>query len=181
MSVTRPLPARQDAMRRRILMLCGLDPGTVLAERDARPVPPPQRLPIFEEVLALAADDAARLGDAAARPEHLLVGLLRSNDVFIGLLMAARGVDLARVGVAFAGRLRTAGDRVGGSTPPWHPEAAAVIDAAVAVATERRHDVVHGGHLLLALLRGERNPVIDCLMDVGTDGRAVAEEVARML
>jgi hypothetical protein len=167
------------AERRRILELCGLDPVAVLAERDARPVPPPVRLPVFEEVLALAADDAARTGHTEVRPEHLLVGLLRLGDGPLSLLVRAGQMDIQRLRAEMAERLRPPGDRVEQPALAMHPDATAAVEAAVALATERRQDVVHVVHLLAALLRDERGAAALLLAAYGVDRRAVLEALPR--
>jgi ankyrin repeat protein len=141
-----------DAERRRIVELCGMDPDAILAERDARPVPPPERLPGFDEALALAVDDAARLGQRDVRAENLLFGLLRADDLR-GFLARAALMDVARFHAERSDRLRPATDRVEAGDLPMHPEARAAVDAAIALATERRQDVVHPLHLLRALTR----------------------------
>ena len=171
--------APTDADRRRILALCGLDAATVLAERDARPVPPPVRLPVFEEALALAADDAARTGQAEVGSEHLLVGLLRLGDGPLALLVHAGGMALDRLRAEMADRLRAPGDRVEHASLPMHPEAQAVVDAAVALATARRQDVVHGLHLLAALVSDARGSVAALLARYGVNAGTVAEALPR--
>jgi hypothetical protein len=170
-----------DAGRRRILVLCGLDPVRVLAERDARPVPPPTRLPVFEEVLALAADDASRAGETAVRPEHLLVGLLRLGGAPLALLVSAGRMELERLRADMADRLHPPGDRGEHAAIAMHPDAQAAVDAAVALATERRQDMVHGVHLLAALLRDALGPVAPLLARYGVDQSAVREALQRAL
>ena len=170
-----------DASRRRILALCGLDATTVLAERDARPVPPPVRLPVFDEALALAADDAARLGHAEVRPEHLLVGLLRLGDAPLHDLLNAGRMDLERLRAELGDRLRAPGDRVDHPALPMHPDARSMVDAAIALATERRQEVVHGVHLLATLLREEGGAAAALLARCGGDLRAAAEALPRWL
>jgi ATP-dependent Clp protease ATP-binding subunit ClpC len=158
-----------------------LDPATVLAERDARPVPPPLRLPVFDEALALAADDAARLGHAAVQPEHLLVGLLRQGDPSLALLVHAGRLDLDRLRTALGERLRAPGNRVNHPGLPMHADAQAAVEAAVALATERRQEVVHGVHLLAVLLREEYGGAGALLTGCGGDLRAAAEALPRWL
>jgi hypothetical protein len=142
-----------DATRRRIVELCGMDPAVVLAERDARPAPTPTRLPAFDEALALAGDDAARHGQLVVEPENLLVGLLRAGGLTLEFLAGAGRVDLGRLREELADRLRPAADRVESHGLPISADAQAAVDAAVALATERRGGAIHGLHLLFALTR----------------------------
>ena len=169
-----------DADRRRIVELCGLNPDAVLAERDARPMPPPGRLPLFDEALELARDDAARLGRPHVGVENLLVGLLRGSELPHRLAGAAH-MDLQRLGRDMADRLRPATDRVARRDLPMDADAQAAVDAAIALATERRQDVVHTLHLLLALTRAGRGPAVELLTRYGADTTALNAELEKGL
>jgi hypothetical protein len=171
----------RDVERRRILEACGLDPVQVLAERDARPVPPPTRLPVFDEALALAADDAARLGLAEVQTGNVLVGLLRVGGGVLDFLVRPGGMNLDRLRVELAERLRPPSDRVAQATRPLDHGAQLAVDLAVYIATGRRSDVVHGAHLLAALLDEERGPAAEILTEYGVDRRAVRHALSRAL
>lgn len=141
-----------DPERRRILELCGLDPAAVLAERDARPVPPPRRRPDLEKALALAADDAARVGQRDVGPMNLLVGLMRVGGPPLEFLRDSRRTDLTRLHAELAERLQPVPHRPEHTDLPMRADAQAAVDTATAFARERGDDVVAGLHLLLALL-----------------------------
>jgi hypothetical protein len=170
-----------DANRRRIVELCGMDPDVVLAERDARPAPPPARLAVFEEALALAGDDAARLGQPDVRPDNLLVGLLRVGGLPLEFLAATGRMDLARFRRELADRLRPAADRVEPRDLPMGADAQVVVEAAVALATERRGDVVHGLHLFFALTRSGHGPATEFLARYGASAAALNVELEKWL
>ena len=144
-----------DDARRRIVQLCGLDPEQILAEHAAAPVPPPVRDPEFEEALTLAADDAARLGQPDVRPENLLIGLLRAGGRTLHLLAQAVPIDLPRLRSELDDRLSPPGERVDRRGLSLRADAQEVLDAAIALAAERRRDTVDGIHLLSALTQGE--------------------------
>jgi hypothetical protein len=169
-----------DGERWRIVELCGMDPEAVLAELDARPVPSPTLLPMTEEALALAVDDAARLGQAHVGVENLLVGLLRGAEAPLHFLRVAR-IDLIRFRTELADRLRPAMDRVERRDLPMHADAQAVVDAAVALATERRQDVVNTFHLLFALTRSGRGQAVEMLARYGADTAAMKAELQKLL
>ncbi len=170
-----------DADRRRIVALCGMDPDAVLAARDVRPAPPPTRLPAFEEVLALAGDDAARLGQPDIRPENLLLGLLRVGGPPLQFLAEAGGMDRARFRGELADRLRSAADRVERCDLPMRADAHEAVEAAVALATERRSDVVHGLHLLCALTRAGHGPAPEFLARYGVSAAALYVELEKWM
>lgn len=146
-----------DPERRRIAELCGLDPVAVLAERDARQVPPPRLLPDLEKALALAEEDAARLGQQDVSPVNLLVGLMRIGGPPLEVLRNSGRTALTRVMAALSERLRSVAESIAPPGPAAAAElslstaAHAAVNAAIAFATERRSDVVDGLHLLLAL------------------------------
>jgi hypothetical protein len=169
-----------DAGRRRIVELCGMDPDAVLAERDARPTPPPVLLPMVRTALALAVDDAARLEQHVVGAENLLIGLLRATDAPLHVLLAAR-MELARFRTELADRLRPVEDRTAARDLPMNADAQAAVDAAVAVATERRQDVVNPFHLLFALTRFGDGPAVALLARYAADIAAMNVELERLI
>ena len=168
-----------DANRRHIVELCGMDPDTVLAERNARPAPTPIRLPVFEQALALARDDAARLDQPDVRPENLLIGLLRVGGPPLHVLTEAGRMDLVLFHSDLAQRLRPPTECGEPRDLPMGIDAQAAIEQAISVAMERRSDVVHGIHLLLALTRDVHDPVSDLLARYGVDAAALTVALTR--
>jgi ATP-dependent Clp protease ATP-binding subunit ClpA len=158
-----------------------MDPVVVLSERDARPAPPPIRLPAFEEALALAGDDAARLGQRDIQPENLLIGLLRAGHPELELLAHAGQMDIARFRGELADRLGPSADRVEPHDLPMNADAQGAVKAAVALAAERRGDVVHGVHLLLALTRAAHGPATALLARYGANVATLNVELEKWL
>jgi ATP-dependent Clp protease ATP-binding subunit ClpA len=158
----------QNADRRRIVELCGMDPDSILAERDARPVNPPVVHPKLQEAIELAGDDAFRLGQSDIRPENLLFGLLRIGDLPFMFFTSVSRMDLDQFRTDMKDRVRPIEDRVHRPSLPFHPDAQAMIQAAIASATERRRDWVHGLHLLYVLTRAEQGAVADLLAQYGS-------------
>jgi hypothetical protein len=158
----------QNADRRRIVELCGMDPHSILAERDARPVNPPVVHPKLQEALALAGDDAFRRGQSDIRPENLLFGLLRMGHLPFMFFTSVSRMDLDRFRTDMKDRVRPIEDRVDHPGLPFHPDAQAMLQAAIAIATERRRDSVHGLHLLYALTRAEQGAVAELLARYGS-------------
>ena len=173
--------APADANRRRIVELCGMDPAVILSERDARPAPPPIRLPAFEEALALAGDDAARLGQRDIQPENLLIGLLRAGYPELELLAHAGQMDIARFRGELADRLGPSADRVEPRDLRMNADAERAVKAAIALATERRGDVVHGVHLFLALTRAAHGPATALLARYGANVATLNVELEKWL
>ena len=170
----------QDADRRRIVELCGMDPDAILAERDAQPVNPPVVDPKLQEALELAGDDASRLGQSDIGPENLLFGLLRSGGPPLMFFTRVSRIDLDRFRADVWERVRPTGDHVGAPLP-LHPDAEATIQAATAIATERRSETVNGLHLLYALAREGRGTAADLLAHYGSSAAILNAELERAL
>ena len=160
--------APEHANRRRVVELCGMDPDAILAERDARPVNPPGLDAKLGEALELAGDDARRLGQSDVRPENLLFGLLRSGGLPLMYFTKVSRMDLDRFRADVWDRVRPMEDRIDRPDLPLHPDAAAAIQAARALATERRREMVQGLHLLYALTNGPDGAVAALLARYGS-------------
>lgn len=85
--------------------------------------------------------------------------------------------DLERLRVDLKDRVRPAEDRVERPELPLHADAQAVLQAATALATERRRDVVHGFHLLSALTRAGQGAVAELLARYGSSAAVVNAEL----
>jgi hypothetical protein len=140
-----------NAERRRIAELCGMDPDALLAERDTRPSPPPRIDASLQHALALAGDDAARIGQPDVRPENLLIGLLRAGGPALNFLNHGGQMDVERFRAELADRVAPRDDDGNRPRPPMHADAQAALDAAIALAVARRHAELYGLHLLHAL------------------------------
>lgn len=164
--------APENAACRRVVELCGMDPDAVLAERDARPVNPPGLLPMLQEALELAGNDAFRLGQSDIRPENLLFGLLSNHGPSL-LITKVNPIDLDRFRAEVCDRVRSIEDRVDRPQLPLHPDSQATMQAAIAIATERRREIVNGFHLLYALTQVNDGPVADLLTRYGSSAATV--------
>lgn len=165
--------APQDADRRRIVELCGLNPGDILAERDARPVNPPGVEPKLRQALELAGDDAFRLGQSEIHPVNLLFGLLRGGGPPLAFFTEGSRVDVERFGADMRDRVHPIEDRIQRAELPLHPDAQAAIQAAIALATERGRETVQGLHLLSALTQPGHGAVADLLARYGSSASLV--------
>jgi hypothetical protein len=172
----------QDSDRRRIAELCGLDPDTVLRERNARPLPPPEIEPRLKEALELAGDDAARLGQSDIRPENLLFGLLRiNNSLPLVFFTEVSKMNIERFRADYGVRVRSSQDRLERTALPLHAEALAAVQAAIAAATQRRREGVGPHHLLYALLRTDHGVAADLLARYGANAATLSAEMERSL
>ena len=137
--------------------------------------------PKLQEALELAGDDAFRLGQSEIGPENLLFGLLRGGGLPVGYFTKVSRMDLDRFRADVSDRVLPAKDRVERPKIPLNPDAQATVQAAIASATERRREMVHGLHLLYALTRTENGPAGDWLARYGSSAAAVNTELQRAL
>ncbi|MBV9880534.1 MAG: hypothetical protein JO180_08555 [Gemmatirosa sp.] len=158
----------EDADRRRIAAICGLDPDAILAERAARPLAPPTPDAALQLALDLAADDAFRRGQADVGAESLLFGLLGAGGLPLGFFTRASRMDHDRFRSDFAEHLPSPTDRVAHPPLPLRADAHAALDAATAFATERRSETVQGLHVLWGLTRAPDGPVAELLARYGS-------------
>ena len=167
----------EDPERRRMLVLCGMDPDEVLAERNARPAPTPEPSPGLKKAIALASDDAARQGRREVGPENLFIGMMRAWESPVYLLHEMK-IDVRRFRAALAERLAPSDEGAERLELPMDAEAHAGMDDAIALATERRRGELHDFHLLTALTRQPDGPVGRLLASLGVDPAAFHERAA---
>jgi ATP-dependent Clp protease ATP-binding subunit ClpA len=158
-----------------------MDPDAIVAELRARPVDPLGVDPRLQEALELAGDDAFRLGQSEIGPENLLFGLLRRGGLPVGYFTKVSRMDLDRFRADVSDRVGPVESRVERPKIPLNPDAQAIIQAAIASATERRRKNVNGIHLLYALTREENGPAGDWLARYGSSAAALNTELQRAL
>lgn len=171
----------QDDKRRRIAELCGMDSNAILAERDARTPGPPPIAPELQEALELASDDAVRRGQTEVVPENLLFGLLRAGGLPLLYLTQVSKIDLDRFRVDVRDRVRPADDRIPAEVLPMHGEARAALNAAIAIAGERRRDAAKGLHLLYSLTRAGTGFAAELLKRYGASVSELNAAIERAL
>jgi ATP-dependent Clp protease ATP-binding subunit ClpA len=167
--------------RRRIVEACGMDPDAILAERDARPVAPPEIHPMVREALELAGDDAARLGQGDIRPENLFVGLLRCTANLSHYIIKLSGADLERFRADFAERILPSSERLQRTALVLHPDSQALVQESSTLTTERRSDLVNVYSLLFALTRKGHGVVPDLLARYGGNVAPLNTQLERSL
>jgi len=90
-------------------------------------------------------------------------------------------MDVERFGRDVKTRVAPGMDAVEGPKLSLHSEAQAVVQAAIAIATERRSEVVHGLHLLYALLRSPESGAADLLTRYGGEPASVVAELEKAI
>jgi hypothetical protein len=171
----------QSEERRRVVVLCGLDPDTIIAERDARQQVRPELDTYAREAISYAAEDAVRLGQPDVGIENLVVGLLRGGGRPLYFLKDVGRTDVSRLRAALGERLLPFDMASVQSTPPMHSTARAAIEAAMEIATRRRADAVEDLHLLYAIVHANRDVVAALLAPHGASVAAIDEGLGAWL
>jgi hypothetical protein len=166
---------------RRIVELCGLDPDAILAERDARPATPLGVDPELQKALDFAGDDAFRLGRSDIDPENLLFGLLRSGGLPLMFITKVSGVDLDRFRAHVWERINVKDDIVDRPKLPLNPASQTMINAAIAVATEKHREQLQGLHLLYALTQDDHGPLASLLARYGSSAATLKDKMESSL
>lgn len=103
-------------------------------------------------VLALAQEEAQRLGHPYIGTEHLLLGLVREGDGVAGKVLQSLDVDLARVRDSVEHIIRRSDREVHGEIG-LTPRAKKVVELAVDEARRMGHRYIGTEHLLLGIVR----------------------------
>jgi hypothetical protein len=167
--------------RRRIAIACGLDPDKVIAERDARPVPPPGTHPDLPAALELAGDDAARLGQSDIKAENVLFGMLRSGGAGQMFFTRVSRMDIERFVAELRHRLLPKEDRIAHAPLPLHPDAQALLRAAIDRVTSLRGDLVNSHHLLYEMTKSGEGFAADLLARYRGDMAVMNAELGKGL
>jgi len=164
---------------RRIVELMGFDPDALLAEHRATLVPEPTfgfRVP---EVLALAGDDAHRLGATVVSVEHLFFGLLRARCGVQSLVRQASRLDLRRFADHYRERLRPHDEVLHAQALVLSAEVeTALADARILTKALRREEI-SPDRILYALVQHDQQPIAQLLLTFGADLGALRRELAR--
>jgi hypothetical protein len=167
-----------SAELRTILELCGAGtPEEALTAFDAQRPSPPPLAEKLQETFAVAGDDAARRGQTEIGVENLFIAFLRQTFV-LGFLSSS-GVDLERLRDTFADRLLPAADRVSRPPLPFDTEMKALVERAVAIADERRRELVTVIPLFAALIERDGTFTTDAIVECGGDLSRLRDKLAR--
>ena len=90
-------------------------------------------------------------------------------------------MDLDRFRADVADRVRAVVDRAARPRLPVDADAQAAIQAAIALATERRRETVQGLHLLYALTRAGHGTAADLLARYGGNAAILNQELERAM
>jgi ATP-dependent Clp protease ATP-binding subunit ClpC len=133
----------------------------------------------WEHMLALASEEASRLGHSAISTEHLLLALLHDD-------ISEAAQVLNELGVALDETRRTVATLSGKTAAEpqvlaFHPDAQRAIQFAMNEAHQRNHPVVGTEHLLLGLIHDDANGAVRVLQHLHMSPEQVRAEVTQLL
>lgn len=115
------------------------------------------------KVMALANQEAQRLGDEYIGPEHILLGLVRETSGVAANVLQNFGVDLRAVRIE-VDKVRKSGTEAGGvGGLPETPRTKRVIEYAIEESRNLNHSHVGTEHMLVGLLREEEGAAAQVL------------------
>jgi ATP-dependent Clp protease ATP-binding subunit ClpC len=132
--------------------------------------------------LMAARDEAAFLHHEYVGTEHILLGLLRTDDGVPIAALRALGVDPAALRQRFLDSLERgkAEGNVGPDLPYTH-RAKKILEEAMKEARERSHSYVGTEHLFLGILRERKGLAAQALEREGLSEESVRKETIRIL
>lgn len=139
----------------------------------------------FEEeavrAILAARDEACHLGHGAVGPEHLLVGLARTDSRTVGFLQTQSAS--AAMLVEALKRVLGQGEGTAPADLPFTAEAQRAIARSWSLAEEHHHGTIEAAHLLLAVLPrlGEDSGVSSVLLAAGLDAQQLLSSVKNAL
>lgn len=140
-----------DADTRRIGERCGVDVEAALNARRARKSPSLDFSPELQKVIALASDDATRMGQRIVHVEKFLHGLSRAGGAPQYWIARNGGMDFNAFRDAVLDRVRHGDACTDAPVLALDAESQEAIAAAVGLAAQRHDETAHGMHLIAVL------------------------------
>jgi ATP-dependent Clp protease ATP-binding subunit ClpC len=131
--------------------------------------------------LARAREESARLRHEYVGTEHMLLGLLRQDNIAVGVIESFGVNPDALVDAVDSVVKKGASGHTTGPDLPYTSRAKKVLELAMTEARDLAHSYVGTEHLLLGLLREERGIAAELLVDAGITLDAARERVLQAL
>ena len=128
------------------------------------------------QVVVLAQDEARLLKHNYIGTEHLLLGLLRSEDSPAWAVLQSLGVGLEEARAHVASIVGPGEDDVTGQVP-FTPRAKKVLELSLREAVSCGHDYIGTEHILLGIVRENDGIAAKVLLEFGADADTVREAV----
>ncbi len=132
------------------------------------------------KVLALAQQEAGRLGHDYIGTEHLLLGLLAEGEGVAAKALGTLNINLEAVRTQVENTIGR-GEKGEGSEAAYTPRAKKVIELSVEEAQSLGHNYIGTEHLLLGLIREGEGVAAQVLTGMGADINQVRQRVIELL
>lgn len=133
----------------------------------------------IKDVLTYSKEEAIRLGNAFIGPEHLFLGILREGESVAINVLNNLEVDIPEAKKKIEKRIRTESPIKIKETDniPLLKSSERILKLVYLEARDMKNDVIHTGHLLLAVLRDENNLISKLLYEEGIDYNIIRQEI----
>jgi ATP-dependent Clp protease ATP-binding subunit ClpC len=132
------------------------------------------------EALSLALEAARELGHSYIGSEHILLGLLRESNSVAAKVLEQNKIEADEVEKIVA-ELVGRGEPSDVTPQDLTPRAKRIIELAYLEARGMGHNYVGTEHLLMGILREGDSVAVRLLIQLGTDPRALYEDIIRMM
>lgn len=136
-----------------------------------------------QKVLALALEEAVRLGHKDIGTEHVLLGLIREGDGIAAKALQALGLGLDKIQAEVEALIGRGTDQTptGNYTPNYTPRAKKVIELSMDEARKLGHTYVGTEHILLGLIREGEGIAARIMNNLGVSLNKARQQVLQLL
>jgi len=134
-----------------------------------------------KKVMALANQEASRLGHQYIGTEHILLGLVKEGSGVGANVLRNMNADLRTIRTAVEELVKGADEAVAMGKLPHSPKAKRVIEFAVEEARQLNHNYIGTEHILLGLLREQDGKAVQVLGGLGIRIEEVRDGVLNLL
>ncbi|WP_232699765.1 ATP-dependent Clp protease ATP-binding subunit [Brevibacillus daliensis] len=137
-----------------------------------------------QKVLALALEEAIRLGHKDIGTEHVLLGLVREGEGIAAKALQALGLGLDKIQSeveSLIGRAPEQPSQPGNYTPNYTPRAKKVIELSMDEARKLGHTYVGTEHILLGLIREGEGIAARIMNNLGVSLNKARQQVLQLL
>ncbi|QQE74642.1 ATP-dependent Clp protease ATP-binding subunit [Brevibacillus composti] len=135
-----------------------------------------------QKVLALALEEAVRLGHKDIGTEHVLLGLIREGEGIAAKALQSLGLGLDKIQSEVESLIGRGTEQAGGNyTPNYTPRAKKVIELSMDEARKLGHTYVGTEHILLGLIREGEGIAARIMNNLGVSLNKARQQVLQLL
>ncbi|MGE5703850.1 MAG: ATP-dependent Clp protease ATP-binding subunit, partial [Clostridia bacterium] len=134
-----------------------------------------------QKVLALALEEAVRLGHKDIGTEHVLLGLIREGEGIAAKALQSLGLGLDKIQSEVEALIGRGTEQSGNYTPNYTPRAKKVIELSMDEARKLGHTYVGTEHILLGLIREGEGIAARIMNNLGVSLNKARQQVLQLL